>query len=68
MKIERKKPIQIPFLFIGISFISSGILFLSFFELSFSQRDVNENNINTIKKYSDSYWKDLKDTIISITN
>ena len=68
MKIERKKPIQIPFLFIGISFISSGILFLSFFELSFSQRDVNENNINTIKKYSDIYWKDIKDKIISITN
>ena len=68
MKIERKKPIQILFLFISISFISSGVLFLSFFEISFAQKDVNENNINIIKKYSDIYWKDIKDKIISITN
>ena len=68
MKIERKKPIPILFLFISLSFISSGILFLSFFELSFSQKDVNENNISINKKNSDIYWKDIKDKIISITN
>ena len=68
MKIERKKPIQILFLFISISFISSGVLFLSFFEISFAQKDVNENNKSIIKKYSDNYWKGIKDKIISITN
>ena len=68
MKIERKKPIQSLFLLISVSFVSSGIMFLSFFELSFAQKDVNENNMNTIKKYSDIYWKDIKDKIISITN
>jgi len=68
MKTERKKTIQILFLFISISFISSSILFLPFFELSFAQRDVNENNINTIKKYSHNDWKGIKDKIISITN
>ena len=68
MKTERKKPIQILFLFISISFMSSSILFLSFFELSFAQIDVNENNINTIKKYSHNDWKCIKDKIIFITN
>ncbi len=68
MKIERKKPIPILFLFISISFISSGVLFLSFFEISFAQKDVNENNKSIIKKYSDNYWKGIKDKIISITN
>jgi hypothetical protein len=68
MKIERKKPIPILFLFISISFISSGVLFLSFFEISFAQKDVNENSISIIKKYSDNYWNGIKDKIISITN
>src|SRR3712207_1970522 len=68
MKIERKKSIQSFFLLISISFISSGIIFLSFFELSFAQKDVNEINMNTIKKYSENYWKGIKDKIISITN
>ena len=67
MKIGRK-PIRILFLFISISFISSGVLFLSFFEISFAQKDVNENNTSIIKKYSDNYWKGIKDKIISITN
>ena len=60
MKIERKKPIPILFLFISLSFISSGILFLSFFELSFSQKDVNENNISINKKTLISIGKTLK--------
>jgi Mg/Co/Ni transporter MgtE len=68
MKIERKVPIPILFLFISISFISSSVLFLSFFETSFAQKDVNENSISIIKKYSDNYWKGIKDKIISITN
>jgi hypothetical protein len=68
MKIGRK-PIRILFLFISISFISSGISFLSIFELSFAQRDVNENDVNTIKKNYHIEWKkDIKDKIISITN
>ena len=69
MKIGRK-PIQILFLFIIVPSISSTsiILFLSFFELSFAQRDVNENDVNTIKKNYHNDWKSIKDKIISITN
>ena len=61
------KPIQILFLFISISFISNSISFLSIFELSFAQRDVNENDVNTITKNYHNEWKDIKDKIISMT-
>ena len=68
MKIKRKILLPILFLLIIISFISSGVLFLSFFEISFAQKDVYENNLNIIKKYSDNYWEGVKDKMISITN
>jgi hypothetical protein len=42
-------------------------LFLSFFELSFAQRDINENDENTIKKNYHNDWKGIKDKIISMT-
>ncbi|HSF49439.1 MAG TPA: hypothetical protein VLA74_01655 [Nitrososphaeraceae archaeon] len=43
-------------------------MFLSFFELSFAQRDINENDVNTIKKNYHNDWKGIKDKIISLTN
>jgi hypothetical protein len=64
---RRRIHIQILLLFI-ISFISSSILFLSFFELSFAQRDVNENDGDTINKNYHHDWKGIKDKIISITS
>ena len=67
MKIERN-PIRILFLFIIISFISSSILFLSFLELSFAQKDVNENEVYTIKVYYHNDWKGIKDKTITITS
>ena len=69
MKIERKIPIPILYLFISISLISSGGVFLlSFFEISVAQKDDNEKTKSIIKKYPDKYWKNIKDEIISITN
>ena len=69
MKIKRKIPIPILYLFISISLISSGGVFLlSFFEISDAQKDGNEKTKSIIKKYLEKYWKNIKDEIISITN
>ena len=69
MKIERKIPIPILYLFISISLISSGGVFLlSFFEISVAQKDDNERTKSIIKKYPDKYWKNIKDEIIPKTN
>ena len=68
MKIERKIPLSILYLFISISLISSGGFLLSFFEISVAQKDYNEKTKSIIKKYPDKYWKNIKDKIISITN
>jgi hypothetical protein len=69
VEIERKNLIQILNLFIAVSYISSSILFLSYFELSFAQQHIIENNReDAIKVDYHNDWKDNKYKIISTTN
>ena len=69
MEIERKNLIQILNLFIAASYISSSILFLSYFELSFAQQHIIENNReDAIKVDYHNDWKGNKDKIISTTS
>jgi hypothetical protein len=69
VEIERKNLTQILNLFIAVSYISSSILFLSYFELSFAQQHIIENNReDAIKVDYHNDWKGNKDKIISTTS